>query len=136
MDLAPSRLAEIRTLDPLLEEAGVHIPLKGGVLGALGRPITVRKVAFVSDVDWQELAATLPLSQAFTPVQSSRLCFLQHVAKLTAGLRVERGSPAAGASAAPPPPSKRVKLSSLVDPSAEAELDNLPSLAPSVLLLQ
>ena len=62
MDPAPSRLAAIPTIDQLFEEAGVHTPLREGVLGALGDPTTVREVAFVSDEDWQGLASTLTFS--------------------------------------------------------------------------
>ena len=136
MDPAPSRLAAIHTLDQFFEEAGVHTPLKEGILDALGGPTSVREVAFVSEEDWQELATTLTVNpepgaegptQVLTPVQKSRIRFLQRVARLTAGLPVERERPLPEASAAPQPPSKRVKLSSLVDPSAEAELVNLDS---------
>jgi len=135
MDPAPSRLAAIHTLDQLFEEAGVHTPLKEGILDALGGPTTVREVAFVSEEDWHALATTLTVdpapaegpTQVLTPVQKSRIRFLQRVARLTAGLPVERERPLPEASAAPLPPSKRVKLSSLVDPSAEAELVNLDS---------
>jgi len=136
MDPAPSRLAAIQTLDQLFEEAGVRTPLKEGVLSALGDPATVREVAFISEEDWQVLATTLTLNPepgtegpplGLTPVQKSRIRFLQRVARLTAGLPVERERPLPEASAAPQPPSKRVKLSSLVDPSAEAELVNLDS---------
>ena len=110
--------------------------MKEGVLEALGGPTTVREVAYVSEEDWQEVVASLTLSPGpgaegptlvLTPVQRSRLRFLQRVARLTAGLPVEREKPLPEASAAPQPPSKRVKLSSLVDPSAEAELVNLDS---------
>ena len=136
MDPAPGRLAAIKTLDQLFEEAGVRTPLKEGVLEALGKPTTVREVAFVSVEDWQELATTLTFSPEpgtegpslrLTPVQKSQVRFLQRVARLTAGLPVEREKPLPEVSAAPQPPSKRVKLSSLVDPSAEAELVNLDS---------
>ena len=141
MDPAPSRLAAILTIEQLFEEAGVRTPLREGVLGALGDPTTVREVAFVSDEDWQGLAATLLFSPgteqgvegpstapvALTPVQKSRVRYLQRVARLVAGLPVERERPLPEVSAAPPPPSKRVGLSSLVDPSAEAELVNLDS---------
>ena len=141
MDPAPSRLAAILTIEQLFEEAGVRTPLREGVLGALGDPTTVREVAFVSDEDWQGLASTLlfspgteqgvegpsPAPVALTPVQKSRVRYLQRVARLVAGLPVERERPLPEVSAAPPPPSKRVRLSSLVDPSAEAELVNLDS---------
>ena len=136
MDPSPSQLASIKTLDQLFEEAGVLTPLKEEVLKALGLPTTVREVAFVSDEDWQVLATSVVLppeagtqgpALALNPVQRSRIRFLQRVARLTAGLPVERETPPRGDSAAPPPPSKKVKLSSLVDPSAEAELVNLPS---------
>ena len=109
MDPAPSRLAAIQTLDQLFEEAGVHTPLKEGVLSALGNPTTVREVAFVSEEDWQELATTLTFnpepgtegsSLRLTPVQKSRIRFLQRVARLTAGLPVERER---GLSPRPPP---------------------------------
>ena len=135
MDPSPSRLAAIATVDQLFEEAGVHSQLKEGVLDALGRPTTVREVAFISDADWLELATTLafPPEQgtqgptlALSPVQRGRIRFLQRVARLTAGLPVERETPPGGDSAPTQPPSKKVKLSSLVDPSAEAELVNLP----------
>ena len=36
MDPAPSRLAAILAINQLVEEAGVHTPLREGVLGALG----------------------------------------------------------------------------------------------------
>ena len=35
----------------IFEEAGVHTPLKEGILDALGGPTTVREVAFVSEED-------------------------------------------------------------------------------------
>ena len=107
MDPAPSRLAAILTIEQLFEEAGVRTPLREGVLGALGDPTTVREVAFVSDEDWQGLAATLLFSPgteqgvegpstapvALTPVQKSRVRYLQRVARLVAGLPVERERP-------------------------------------------
>ena len=58
MDPSPSRLAAIATVDQLFAEAGVHSQLKEGVLDALGRPTTVREVAFVSDADWLELTSS------------------------------------------------------------------------------
>ena len=109
MDPAPSRLATIHTLDHFFEEAGVHTPLREGVMGAFGHPTTVREMAFISEEDWQVLVSTLTC------------------ARLTAGLPVERERPPPEASAAPQPPSKRVRLSSLVDSPAEAELVNLDS---------
>ena len=108
-------------------------------MGAAGHPTTVREVAFISEEEWQVLVSTLTFASeqraegptvppvAPTPVQKSRVRFLQRVARLTAGLPVERERPPPEASAALQPPSKRVRLSSLVDPSAEAELVNLDS---------
>ena len=73
MDPAPSRLAAILTIEQLFEEAGVRTPLREGVLGALGDPTTVREVAFVSDEDWQGLAATLLFSPGTEPVSYTHL---------------------------------------------------------------
>ena len=136
MDPAPSRLAAVHTLDQLFEEAGVHTPLREGVFGAFGNPTTVHEVVFVSEEDWRVLASMLTFASeqgaenppvVLTPVQKCRVRFLQRVARLTAGLPVGRERPLPEASAAPQPPSKWVKLSSLVDPSAEAERINLDS---------
>ena len=139
MDLTPEQLRAIVSVDDLLERTGILPPIRASVMEALGRPATLREIAFITESDWSNVVGGLRIPVAPvegadrrgpTPVERGRVRFLQRTARLVAGLPVEAGQPPAAPeaplpTAAPHPPSKRIKLSSLVDSSAEAELVNL-----------
>ena len=143
MDPSPEQLRSLDTLEQLLDFVGLDQPLRGTTLEALGHPTSVREISFVSQGDLEEVLTTLrvprpasedggpsgPSVQA-SPIQKGVVRFLLRVARLRAGLPVEGVSPQPASGPAPSvgglsQPTKRVKLSSLVDSAAEAELVTL-----------
>ena len=143
MDPTPEQLRSLDTLGRLLDFAGLDQPLRGTTLEALGHPTSVREISFVSQGDLEEVLTTLrvpgPVSEdggpsgpsvQASPIQKGVVRFLLRVARLRAGLPVEGASPQPASGPAPSvgglsQPTKRVKLSSLVDSAAEAELVTL-----------
>ena len=141
MDPTPEQLKGLDTLEQLLDFSGVTLPLRSSVLEALGDPTSVREVFFVSPGDL-EVLNTLRVPRPVTegeestgpsipvsPVQKG-VRFLLRVARLRAGLPVEGVSHQVTADTIPKVgvvahPTKRVKLSSLVDSTAGAELVTL-----------
>jgi len=143
MDPTPEQLRSLDTLEQLLDFAGLDQPLRVTTLEALGHPTTVREISFVSQGDLEDALTTFrvprpvaegggpsgPSVQA-SPVQKGVVRFLLRVARLRAGLPVEGLSPQTVSGSIPSvggliQPTKRVKLSSLVDSTAEAELVTL-----------
>ena len=143
MDPTPDQLRSLDTLDQLLDFVGIDLPLRGTTLEALGSPTSVREISFVSQGDLEDVLTTLRVPPPVTedggppgpsvqasPVQKGVVRFLLRAARLRAGLPVEGMSPQPASGPAPfvgglSQPTKRVKLSSLVDSAAEAELVTL-----------
>ena len=143
MDPTPEQLKGLDTLEQLLDFSGVTLPLRSSVLEALGDPTSVREISFVSPGDFEEVLTTLRVSRPVaegeeltgpsipvSPVQKGVVRFLLRVAWLRAGLPVEGVSHQVTTDTNPKVglvshPTKRVKLSSLVDSTAEAELVTL-----------
>ena len=143
MDPTPDQLRSLDTLEQLLDFVGIDLSLRGTTLEALGHPTSVREISFVSQGDLEDVLATLRVPPPVTedgglpgpsvqasPVQKGGVRFMLRVARLRAGLPVEGMSPQPASGPAPfvggfSQPTKRVKLSSLVDSAADAELVTL-----------
>ena len=135
------------TLEELFTAAGVEAPTAAAV-SALLRGAVIRDLVYLTDEEYETIIdqarIPAPLRGAadegppelvpISAIDRSRLRQVRAQARGEAGLPGERALvPAAMASSAlvpaTTPASKRVKLSSLVDPTAEAELVPLTSLA-------
>jgi len=144
MDLSAVGLSGVNTFDDLMAVTGVAPSLSVPVLAALGGPLSLRGLASIRSNGFEDIVLELlqpvpPLGPdgepgpAFTPVMRSQLRFARRAARLRAGLPVEGTNPIAALGTTPqqanpgvqPTTSKRVKLSSPIDPSAEAELVTL-----------
>ena len=143
MDPTPEQLRSLDTLEQLLDLACLDQSLRGTTLEALGHPTSLREVSFVSQGDLEDVLTTLRVPPPVTeeggppgpsvqasPTQKGMVRFMWRVARLRAGLPVEGMSPLPAPGPAPlvgglSQPTKRVKLSSLVDSAAEAELVTL-----------
>lgn len=143
MDPTPEQLKSLDALEQLLDFSGVSHPLRSSVLEALGDPTSVREISFVSPGTLEEVLTTLrvprPVAEGeelsgpsipVSPIQKGVVRFLLRVARLRAGLPVEGVSHQVTSESGPNVgvvvhPTTRVKLSSLVDSTAEAELVTL-----------
>jgi hypothetical protein len=140
MDPTPDQLRNVDSLDSLFALSGLVDPgLRLVVTEGLGGPTTVRELSYVTPSDLEDVLSIVRIDRPplvagqgtpLTPIQKGLVRYTHRLARLRAGLPVETAATLPERNTAPAavtfsPPTKKVKLSSLVDSSAEADLVNL-----------
>ena len=153
MDPTEAELQAIGSLADARGWAGVDGPLADALMTALGGPLRVREIALIPRPTWdgviehldlQEAGDPAPPRRALTPVEVARTESLRRVCCLRAGRAVDqpgdRALPAppavlpapfppagggAGALVGPAAQARKLKLSAVLDPTLDAEIQPL-----------
>ena len=148
MDPTDEELANIQDIDGCCAWSGLEGPLRDALMAAIGDPQRLREVALIPRPTWDNVVATILVGQppmqpqAPTPVEGSRIESLRRVCLLRMGKTPDSpgdvGPAIPGPLSAPFPPvgggalanaaatpSRRLKLSSILDPTLDAEIQSL-----------
>ena len=140
MDPTEDELQAINNLAEARAWSGVDGPLSDAVLAALGQPARVREIALIPRPTWDRVVNNLQVqdagdcrapARALTPVEEARLESLRRVCCLRSGSPAVAPAPfpPAGGGALgvglPPPQARKLKLSAVLDPTLDAEIQPL-----------
>lgn len=151
MDPTEGELQTITNLAEARAWCGVEGPLADALHAALGQPARVREIALIPRPTWDRVVAGLqiqdggdprPPLRVLTPVEEARLESFRRVCCLRSGRPIDLpGDPAAAAPAVAPAPfpaaggapapapggpqARKLKLSAVLDPTLDAEIQPL-----------
>lgn len=149
MDPTEAELQAVTNLEGAFDWAGVPADIRGALNRALGGPRLVRDIVFVSRTDWDTVVAAIrgeePIAAGaagpapprdLTPIDRARLEMFRRVCMLRAGCQPDTPGSTVGATPGPAAmvpaavatgtgSSRKLKLSTLVDQTLDAELQPL-----------
>ena len=146
MDPTDAELNNMATLQHVADWAGTTGEVHEHLMDALGKPSKLRDIAFINRTVWDNVVAGLKIDTSsgtttserdLTPVEASRIEIFRRVTLLRLGANPDH----VGSSTAPPvvsigvsplpststptSPTRKLKLSSVIDPTLDAEIIQL-----------
>ena len=143
MDPTDAELNNMATLQHVADWAGTTGEVHEHLMDALGKPSKLRDIAFINRTVWDNVVAGLKIDTSsgtttserdLTPVEASRIEIFRRVTLLRLGANPDH----VGSSTAPPvvsigvsplpststptSPTRKLKLSSVIDPTLDAEI--------------
>ena len=140
MDPTADELSAMNTLEEVRNWAGVADPIAAPLADALGDPARIREVALITRARWEAAVTSLRIGDGgreLTPVEHARIESYRRICLLRVGKNPEDQSgapqlqpgvvsqplPATGVGG---PPSRRLKLAAVLDPTLDAEVVPIP----------
>ena len=157
MDPTEEELNNITTLDQVADWAGLTNPLKDILIKDLGTPTKLRDIAFITRPVWDAVMILLripvpgataedPVTEREpTPVEKSRLEIFRRVVMLRMQMKPDTPgdpgvpkagvvtTPAQGSSPAQGSPTRKIKMSVVIDPTLDSEVIQLEQTAVSAM---
>ena len=157
MDPTEEELNNMETIDDVADWAGLEGPLKEGLLKDLGTPTKLRDIAFITRPVWDAALVLLrvptapanpgdpPGQREPTPVEGSRLEIFRRVVMLRMQMTPDTPGdpgiqrPGVATTPAQPPsssqgsPTRKIKLSVVIDPTLDSEVVQLEQTAVSAM---